>query len=86
MNKKPILLIVSLLGGLSLSSCESIKPVETVKIDVWAPKNEEQVINAVIEDWNSSHSKKYQFSITEFASSLSIYSFDLADSNCLKLS
>ena len=63
MNKKPILLIVSLLGGLSLSSCECIKPVETVKIDIWAPKNEEQVINAVIEDWNSSHSKKYQFSI-----------------------
>ena len=64
MNKKPILLIVSLLGGLSLSSCESINPVETVKIDVWAPKEEQKVIETVVNNWNSTHKEEYQFKLS----------------------
>lgn len=67
MNKKPILLIVSLLGGLSLSSCESIKPIETVKISVWSEPKEQEVIEKVIKQWNENHIRKHQIEI-EFSS------------------
>lgn len=67
MNKNSILLIVSLLGGVSLNSCESIKPIETVKISVWSEPKEQEVIEKVIEQWNEKHSEKHQIEI-EFSS------------------
>lgn len=67
MKNKSMLLIFTLLSGFSLSSCNNIKAIETVKISVWSEPKEQEVIEKVIENWNEKHSEKHQIEI-EFSS------------------
>ena len=48
----------------AVENYQGVQAVETTPINVWATAAEEQVISAVVADWNSKHEAKYQFQVT----------------------